>query len=96
MKVTRTKPASKVTAPSRAKPVVRTEYKGVDDPAFFIHHNRTHRSASEAFRDADYASAFWKEQSEWDDFILFCKDGMFVIPMLFVFAGIVFYVVKQY
>ena len=79
---------------SKAKPVVKTQYKSAEDPAFFIHHNKTHRSASEAFRDADYATAFWKEKSEWDDFVLFCKDGMVILPMLFVFAGIVMYVVR--
>lgn len=79
---------------SKAKPVVKPEYKGVDDPAFFIHHNKTHRSMSEAFRDADYATAFYREKSDWDDFVLFCKDGMVVLPMLFVFAGIVMYVVR--
>lgn len=93
MKVTK-KSVSKVTALSKANPAVKTPYRGVDDPAFFIHHNRTHRSMSEAFRDADYATALWREKSEWDDFILFCKDGMVVLPMLFVFAGVVMYVVR--
>jgi hypothetical protein len=96
MKVTKAKPVPKAPALAKAKPVVKTEYKGVDDTAFFIHHNKTHRSASEAFRDADYASAFWKEQSEWDDFILFCSDGKYLFPLLVVFIGAIFYVVKQY
>ena len=96
MKVTKAKPVPKATALAKAKPVVRleTEYKGVDDPAFFIHHNKTHRSASEAFRDADYASAFWKEQSEWDDLVQFCSDGRYLFPLLVVFIGIIFYVVR--
>ena len=94
MKVTRTKPASKATKQTVLPQTTRNAYKGVDDPAFFIHHNKTHRSASEAFRDADYATALWREKSDWDDFVLFCKDGMVVLPMLFVFAGIVMYVVR--
>jgi hypothetical protein len=94
MKVTRTKPASKVTKQTVLPQTTRNAYKGIDDPAFFIHHNKTHRSMSEAFRDADYATAFYREKSDWDDFVLFCKDGMVVLPMLFVFAGIVMYVVR--
>lgn len=90
MKVTRTKPVPKAVKPI----VIKTEYKGSEDPAFFIHHNRTHRSASEAFRDADYATAFWREKSDWDDFVLFCKDGVVVFPMLFVFVAVIFYVVR--
>lgn len=72
----------------------RIEYKGIDDPAFFVHHNKTHRSVAEAFRNADYATAFYREKSDWDDFVLFCKDGIVVLPMLFVFVGIIFYVVQ--
>lgn len=37
-----------------------------DDPAKFIHSNRTHRTASEAFRDADYATPIWRCESDWD------------------------------
>ena len=41
------------------------EYFG-DDPAKFIHSNKTHRTASEAFRDADYATPIWRCESDWD------------------------------
>ena len=44
---------------------MKHEYKG-DDPANFIWSNRTHRSASEAFRDADYATPIWRCESDWD------------------------------
>jgi hypothetical protein len=37
-----------------------------DDPAKFIHSNKTHRSASEAFRDADYATGLWRCETDWD------------------------------
>lgn len=44
---------------------MKHEYRG-DDPAKFIWNNRTHRSASEAFRDADYATPIWRCESDWD------------------------------
>ena len=48
--------------------------EGIDlrDPASIgaiidIHHSvgRTHRSVSEAFKDADYANAIYKQKSDW-------------------------------
>ena len=50
-----------------AKPVVRRlqPYEG-NDPAVFVHHNKTHRTASEAFRDAEYACAITTYKTEWD------------------------------
>jgi hypothetical protein len=42
------------------------QYLGETDPAKFIHSNKTHRSASEAFRDADYATPIWRCETEWD------------------------------
>lgn len=76
-----------------SKPTTIT-YKGTDDPAFFIHHNKTHRSVAEAFRNADYATAFYRERTEWDDFKEFCRDGIVVFPMLFIFVAVIFYVVR--
>jgi hypothetical protein len=43
----------------------KKQYMG-DDPAKFIHSSRTHRTASEAFRDADYATPMWRCESDWD------------------------------
>ena len=51
----------KVTKPNTVR-----QYLGQTDPAKFIHSNKTHRSVSEAFRDATYATAFWKCSTEWD------------------------------
>jgi hypothetical protein len=48
------------------KKVTKWQYLGETDPAQFIWSNKTHRSASEAFRDADYATAFWREKTEWE------------------------------
>lgn len=41
-------------------------YLGETDPAKFIHSNKTHRSVSEAFRDADYATPMWRCETDWD------------------------------
>lgn len=41
-------------------------YLGETDPAKFVWSNRTHRSASEAFRDADYATPIWRCETDWD------------------------------
>lgn len=39
----------------KVKQPVKYQYLGETDPAQFIHSNKFHRSASEAFRDATYA-----------------------------------------
>ena len=45
--------------------IPKVNYQG-GDTAQFIHNNKTHRTASEAFRDADYATPIWRCESEWD------------------------------
>jgi hypothetical protein len=47
---------SKPKALPKAPSLPRINYQG-NDPAQYILSNRTHRSTSEAFRDAQYASA---------------------------------------
>ena len=49
----------------RTPQLKRTNYQG-DDTATFIHHNKTHRTVSEAFKDADYATPIWRCETEWD------------------------------
>ena len=69
-------------------------YLGETDPAQFIHSNKTHRSVSEAFRDADYAYAGWKPKSEWDD----CKEfmgGMILISPAILFVVYVSYLILK-
>ena len=56
----------------------RVNYQG-DDTAKYIWSSKTHRSASEAFRDADYATPIWRCETEWDR----TKDGL-VWVLLFV------------
>jgi hypothetical protein len=41
-------------------------YLGETDPAQYIHSHKTHRTASEAFRDADYATPIWRCETDWD------------------------------
>ena len=59
-----------------AKKVAKWQYLGETDPAVFIHSNKTHRTASEAFRDADYATAFWREKSEWEQSLEFLASAV--------------------
>jgi hypothetical protein len=41
-------------------------YKSDIDPAVIIHSNKTHRTVSEAFKDADYATPIWRCESDLD------------------------------
>jgi len=75
---------------SSKKKVVKWAYLGEQDPAQYIHSNKTHRTVSEAFRDADYATAFYRPKSEWDD----CKE--FMGGMIFMMPVIVFVLYVSY
>ena len=70
MKATKTKRSKKpIVLPVKVQQVQRREvpYQVVDDPAKWIHSNKTHRTASEAFRDADYAQSFWRQKTEIEE-----------------------------
>jgi hypothetical protein len=41
-------------------------YKSDIDPAVIIHSNKTHRTVSEAFKDADYATPIWRCENDMD------------------------------
>jgi hypothetical protein len=69
-----------------------TPYLGETDPAQYIHSNKTHRSVSEAFKDADYATAFYRPKSEWQDCIEFMGGMVLMLPAI-AFASYVFYLV---
>jgi hypothetical protein len=43
-----------------------TPFLGEQDTAKIVWSSKTHRSASEAFRDADYATPIWKCKSDFD------------------------------
>jgi hypothetical protein len=66
----------------KPKKQLMVQYLGEVDPAQFIWSNKTHRSASEAFRDADYATAFYRHKSEWDDCKEFCSGMIFMLPVI--------------
>ena len=65
-------------------------YEGADSLMEW-HKEKTKSSMSEAYRDADYATAGWRFNSEWDDFIQFVKDTLIVIP----FIALAFYIVYE-
>jgi hypothetical protein len=64
-----------------------TPYLG-HNSAEFTHNNKSHRTSSQAFRDADYASAVERDR-EFSEF----KD-MVEYGVLFVFVVILIYVVR--
>ena len=64
MKVTRPKATISVRKVSR--PTTKKQYLGETDPAQYIHSHKTHRSVSEAFRDADYATPIWRCETDFD------------------------------
>lgn len=57
--MTSKKRVSKVT---NKKPIYQSDI----DPAQVVWSGRTHRTASEAFRDADYATPIWRCESDLD------------------------------
>lgn len=70
-----------------------TPYEG-NDTAKFIHHNKTHRTMSEAFRDADYATPIWRSQTEWEqamDFLAGSVWGALIVLVPFSFVVVVLY-----
>ena len=71
-----------VVRKSKPKKTAKWQYLGETDPAQYIHSNKTHRSVSEAFRDADYAYAGWKPRSEWEDMKEFISGFIFMLPMI--------------
>jgi hypothetical protein len=73
--------AKKVTA--------KWEYLGETDPAQFVHSNKTHRTVSEAFRDADYATAFWRSKSDWEETVDFVEKAFLGFVWVGVVAGLV-------
>jgi hypothetical protein len=72
----------------KPKKVIKPTYVG-DDPAQFVWSNRTHRTASEAFRDADYATPIWRCETEWDrtkEYLLWGAMWVFVLFSLYAVA----------
>jgi len=65
-----------------------TPYIG-NDTAHFIHHHKTHRSASEAFRDADYATPIWRDRSDIEEAFDFLGGSIWGALIVIVPFGIV-------
>jgi hypothetical protein len=68
-----------------------TPYEG-DDIADFIHQNKYHRTSSEAYRDADYASWF-ESDPEMSDMKLFILEFMWIMPLIIGLLYLVKYVI---
>ena len=71
----------------------RKEYESVLDPAQYIHSNKTHRTVSEAFRDAEYACSVTRFKDDWqlaweflgNSIVGFCTVfGMIAFPVLLI------------
>ena len=77
---------------TKKKVVAKWQYLAEDDIWKWNHSQKTHRTVSEAFKDADYAYAGWKPKSEWEDFIEFMSGVFFILPML-AFAFYIFYLI---
>lgn len=70
---------------ARKKKVVKYQYLGTDDIWEWKRHNTTHRTMSEAFRDAEYACAIQTFKADWKltlDFIAGAIQGGFTILMM--------------
>ena len=76
----------------KLKPIkkLKTPYLGGDDVGQWIHSNKTHRSVSEAFRDADYATAFWREKSDWEQTLEFLGGAVLGFMWVGVLLGGIF------
>lgn len=64
-------------------------YFGETDPAQYIHSHKTHRSASEAFRDADYATPIWRCENDWDrtvEILKWIAVWVFTLGTFYIFA----------
>jgi len=69
-------------------------YEG-DDIKDFINQNKYHRTSSEAFRNADYASWFEKDP-EMSDMKLFSLEFLTMLPFLIGSFYVVKYVIMYY
>jgi|GEM_PF-1805044 len=79
------------------KPVVKTKpitkrtefiYQSEIDPAVIIHSNKTHRTVSEAFRDAEYACSITKFKNDWQLSLEFLGEAIYGFWMVGMFIAI--------
>ena len=64
-----------------------------DDVADYVHNNKTHRSASEAFKDARYAEWF-ENDAGMSDCKLFMSEMALLIVPLTLFGFFVFWLIN--
>jgi hypothetical protein len=76
------------------KKEVKPIYLGETDPAVYIHSNKTHRSVSEAFKDADYATAWYRPKSEWEDCKEFMGGMVFMSPVILFVLYVCYLILK--
>ena len=77
----------------KSKKTAKWQYLGETDPAQFVWSNKTHRTVSEAFRDANYAYSGYKPKSEWEDFVDFCSGFLFVLPVIILCLYVLYLIV---
>jgi hypothetical protein len=66
MRITKVSPVVSAPKTKRAiKEPKKVTYQSEIDPAVIIHSNKTHRTVSEAFRDAEYACSITKFKNDW-------------------------------
>jgi len=89
MRVDKVKP---IVPTPKHRPITRGEkfmYQSDIDPAVIIHSSKTHRTASEAFRDADYATPIWRCENDWDrtkEYLTWIAVWCFTLGIFYVFA----------
>ena len=74
----------------KSLPVVRRlqqPYEGTIDPAEWMHHNKTHTSVKEAFRGADYGTAMWKCETEFEYGVRQVREMVFGLGVVGLMAG---------
>jgi hypothetical protein len=64
-----------------------------DDVADYTHNNKSHRSTSEAFRDAEYANAFEPDTGMSDCKLFMSEMALLVVPLT-LFGFFVFWLIN--
>ena len=64
-----------------------------DDVADYVHNNKTHRSASEAFKDARYAEWFEGDADMSDCKMFLSEIAMLIVPLV-LFGFFVFWLIN--
>lgn len=68
-------------------------YEGTIDPAEWMHRNKFHSTTKEAFRGADYGTALWKCETEFEYGVRQLKEIMLGVVLMAGLASIGYAVV---